>query len=369
MKPYLSFFVNQHGKSSEVFLMQLVDKLAADKHIEIVSLSATQASSDGKISVKSVTKPLSFAFLLSLPGLLMRLKSTNIKLAYRLFVIENAGADKLYFPFISMLREFEPVLQVSKKKIYTSIRGTDITVTPVQQPEIISVYKKLAGRISSMHYLSEELQQRTHAQQLSFGREKVIYQGVDFQKFKFNANLPTDKLRMITVGRFHFIKGLEFLLQTCAYLKHEGTDFHLTLVAEGSDQDKFAYLIHYLDLQDHVSLVGKKSHTELQELYQQHNVYVHTHLVTGISNTMLEALSSNLRVVTFQSNLHLYARSKVAEVIEQVPVVDVVALKDSLASISKNKRYGNDRTKVVEALQAFSIDAHVAGFKDFFELA
>jgi len=367
MKPDLSIFVNQYDRFSEVFLVQLFTRLAKGKNIEVISLRGSQSLTAPGISVRTVERPFSLRFLLNLPTLFVRLKTINVRLAYRLFVIESGRADKLYFPFISMLREFEPVLALSGKKIFTSIRGTDITVTPVHQPEIVSVYKKIAQCIYAIHFLSEELQQRAHDYGITFRRERIIYQGVDTEKFQFNGSPLNDKLRLITVGRLHYIKGLEFLLLACLYLERENIDFQLTIVGEGPERNKLIYLIHYLKLQNNVTLVGKKNHKELRALYREYNVYVHTHLVSGVSNTMLEALASNLRVVTFHSNLQCYTRSNVSALIAEVPIGDVQDLKEKLVTIKRNNDFGNNQEKVTQALEAFSVDTHVKGFMDFFE--
>lgn len=367
MKPELSVFVNQYDRFSEVFLVQLFTQLAKEKSIEVISLRGGQLVTSPGVSVRTIEQPFSFRFLFHLPALLIRLKKINLRIAYRLFVIESGRADKLYFPFISMVREFEPVIGLSGKKIFTSIRGTDITVTPVHQPEIVSVYKKIAQRIYANHFLSEELQQRTHEYGITFGREKIIYQGVDTEKFLFNGAPLTDKLRLITVGRLHYIKGLEFLLLACLYLERENIDFQLTIVGEGPERNKLIYLIHYLKLHNKVTLVGKKNHEELRALYREHNVYIHTHLVSGVSNTMLEALASNLRVVTFHSNLQCYTRSIVSALIAEVPVGDVQALKEELITIKRNNDFGNDQEKVNQALESFSVHTHVKGFMAFFE--
>ncbi|MBL7846685.1 MAG: glycosyltransferase [Cyclobacteriaceae bacterium] len=368
MKVELSCFVNRYGQFSEVFLEQLFSGLSKNAAIEVISFSETDVLSTEKLMIRRSPAYTSIGFIVRLPYLLFLLKAWNVRQAYRLYLIRNCRAPRVYFPFIGMTRDFAAVMHKTNKKLYTSVRGTDITVVPRQQPVVLEHYRQAAKYLTGVHFLSEELQEIAHGYGVSFSHEKVIYQGLDTSKFKFNHNAPTDRLRLITVGRLHFIKGLELLLLSCFYLKREGVDFTLTIIGDGEGLSGLRHLSHYLGLHDQVIFRGRMAHAEILSHYFSSNVYVHTHLVSGVSNTMLEALACNLRVVCFDSNLKRYTRSELAKVMTEVPVGDVMALKEKLVLISEKKDYGNDPTEVVECLAPFSVSKHIAEFATFFDM-
>jgi colanic acid/amylovoran biosynthesis glycosyltransferase len=264
-----------------------------------------------------------------------------------------------------MTREFVEAIARSQKKVFTSIRGTDITITPSQRPDVILAYQTAMKYLKGVHYLSHELRQASHKLGIRHGTERVIYQGIDFRKFVYNATPSQDKLRIATVGRLHYVKGLEFFLLACYYLKREGIEFEATVVGEGSDLWRLKHLCRYLELEAFVTFFGTVAHDDMGQLLSRHNVYVHTHLVTGLSNTMLEAIASNLTVVCFGSNLASYIDSGISELIREVPKGDVLALKQALVNVRNSQSFGNDQTKVNRALETFSLEKHVDSFKEF----
>ena len=111
-----------------------------------------------------------------------------------------------------MLRQFKDVLPFLKHKhIYSSIRGTDITVTPFIKANMNSEYKIIYSHLTSIHYLSPHIKKLSNSYGLKHKKEVIIYQGIKFSKSQVKVadtiNIP---LKAITISRLHYIKGIEF---------------------------------------------------------------------------------------------------------------------------------------------------------------
>ena len=271
MKKPLAIVLNNFGTKSEIFLLQFFKGLLTDYEITIYVLGKIDRLNEyfQFFKIKSLPKPKSFGFLFFvLKGLNFKIP---LKTQFQSYILNLIKEECIYFPFIGMTRSFSKALsQKNEKKIYTSIRGTDITITPYFKPEVLKVYKQLKQHLHKVHFLSNELQQVTHEYGIRMNKEMVICQGVDTKRFFFNRNLRTDKLRIVTVGRLHYVKGLEFAILAAKELKQLGVDFEFIIIGNGEQKNKLTFLLKDLGLTEEVKLVGSKTRTEIIEYLKNH---------------------------------------------------------------------------------------------------
>lgn len=353
--------------------MQLFQKLKAYADIQLYSFRKSIRSFQDKneLNIKVIPRPVSFQFM----GYLIQnpsqiLSTAKRKKVYYEFVLNFIKEGDVYFPFLGMTRAFASVLNENQtKRVFSSIRGTDITVTPLYNPQVIDTYKGYAKNIYKIHFLSEELHDLTLAYGLNYERHKVIYHGVDTNVFQPTA-LPdiNGKLQLLTVGRLHYIKGMELAIFTALALKSTGLDFEWNIIGDGPEKEKIDFLIKSLGLSDSVVLCGPKSRSEIMQFYCNTHLYVHTHLVNGLSNTMLEALACNRRVITFESNLTSYRIPGILEVITEIPKFDYKHMAEEIGRLWQIKHLDLPQEKLSEVLNTFSLEHQTENFIEFFEL-
>ena len=135
-----------------------------------------------------------------------------------------------------------------------------------------------------------------------------IYHGIDTQQFHARAvdrrsqaeALPT----LLSVGCFREKKGFTTLLRACRILKQQGRRFRCWIVGDGPLRPVLEALIRVLDLQDSVSLLGKKTQDEVIGLYREATVFLLPCEVAdngdrdGIPNVLMEAMAMGLPVVS-----------------------------------------------------------------------
>ena len=284
------------------------------------------------------------------------------------FLLDSVPQKDVYFPFLSMTREFSRTLiKNTRKRIFSSVRGTDFTVTPYINPKVVQQYALYKDKIYKVHFLSHELEQIAKSLELGFQNTKIIYQGVDLALFERTENPLNDKIRLLTVGRLHYIKGLEFAILAAAELHKLGVIFEFNIIGHGPEWEKLTYLIHDLGLEKSVFLRGAKDRYEILRYFKQSNIYIHTHVVSGVSNTMLEALAIGLEVIVFDSNLHTYQDVNFAAAIKEVPRYDYRALANKILDIWGKDNFAEYDEHKLEILNKFSLSNHLKGFLDFFE--
>ncbi|NJR71341.1 MAG: colanic acid biosynthesis glycosyltransferase WcaL, partial [Synechococcales cyanobacterium CRU_2_2] len=219
-----------------------------------------------------------------------------------------------------------------------------------------------------------------HLRQISTSATPIVlsYHGINFDRFTPNLTVrqQSEAPLLISVGRFCEKKGFPYLLQACQRLKQAGYGFRCMIIGYGEMQTQLLELIASLDLEDVVTLPGKKTQDELVELYNQASLFVLPCLVTddgdrdGIPNVLLEAMAMELPIVSTDI-------SGIAELVEDqrhgflVPEKDSVALAAALAKLlgEPQRRREMGRQGRQKVLQQFNLERNVGEIVNLFATA
>jgi len=136
-------------------------------------------------------------------------------------------------------------------------------------------------------------------------REKmvVIPSGVDTDRFRplagssYKARLGLVESRRIVgvVTRMRVRKGVEEFIRAIGKLRETHPDVHGVIVGEVSLDDRLQQLVHGLGLEDHLSLLGRRS--DMPEVLAAFDVFVLSSHDEGMSNAILEAMAMEKPVV------------------------------------------------------------------------
>jgi len=108
-------------------------------------------------------------------------------------------------------------------------------------------------------------------------------------KYKIQEDLSKYQPYILSVGRLEKQKNFEMLIR--AYSKTEASkEAKLLIVGEGSQRKKLKALIHNLNLEGKVLLLGKKDN--IRDCYLQSEMYVLPSKYEGFPNALIEALSN-----------------------------------------------------------------------------
>jgi sugar transferase (PEP-CTERM/EpsH1 system associated) len=163
---------------------------------------------------------------------------------------------------------------------------------------------ELAHRVLSVSYQLRDL----HARRTGFPAKRisVIHNGVDGRRFfpdpmararvRQELNITEDEFCIGCVGNLLPVKAHMVLLQAIEHLAGTCKDWRLILLGEGPERPRLeAFIESHPDWKGRVHLPGTSD--RVPELLNAMDVYVLPSLSEGISNSLLEAMSTGLPVI------------------------------------------------------------------------
>jgi len=171
----------------------------------------------------------------------------------------------------------------------------------------------------------------------ALGNIPIVKPGVDSERF-YPANnklelrslykVPTDKIVLLTVGRFVRAKGFELVIEAMKKLPQ----CHLVMVGDGENMSVIKQKIKTNNLDNQVSLVGSQSNTV--PYYQLADIFLMSSTYEPLGQTILEALSTELPIVAFKGNSVTTATQELLSENEAV-YTDNITSDGLIASINK----------------------------------
>ena len=129
----------------------------------------------------------------------------------------------------------------------------------------------------------------------------------DFFTDESSKTIENQSLGLISVGRLIPLKGHKYGIKALKLLIDEGISAHYTIIGIGREENVLKALVKELKLDDHVSFMGLKSQSELQEQYSKNHLFLMTSITDDQNRAeaqgivTLEAQSMGLPVVAFDS--------------------------------------------------------------------
>ena len=134
----------------------------------------------------------------------------------------------------------------------------------------------------------------------------VVYNGVDLKRFhpdnkntyrkliRKKLGIPERSILILFVGSGFERKGLQFLLQSTAYLKNK--DWRLLLIGKG----KFEKFMRYAPANKHPQIITKEPDPDIEKYYAAADIFILPSIYEPFGNANLEALATGLPVITSQ---------------------------------------------------------------------
>jgi glycosyltransferase involved in cell wall biosynthesis len=100
--------------------------------------------------------------------------------------------------------------------------------------------------------------------------------------------------QILCVTRITPRKGIRYLIEAFSRLSKKYPNLNLQIVGEGNEKNNLEKLVRKLGIEKQINFIGLLPHEKLPAYYQSACVYVLPSQNEGMSNSMLEALSSGL---------------------------------------------------------------------------
>jgi colanic acid/amylovoran biosynthesis glycosyltransferase len=109
--------------------------------------------------------------------------------------------------------------------------------------------------------------------------------------------LKNNLVKIVSVGRLHWIKGFEQVLEALGKLKKEGVNFEYCIIGQGPEEEKLVFLSHFYGIQRNVKFLGLMKTSEIRQQLERANLYVQTSWAEGFSNSTMEAQAIGLPAI------------------------------------------------------------------------
>jgi glycosyltransferase involved in cell wall biosynthesis len=214
------------------------------------------------------------------------------------------------------------------------------------KPLIKLIWKKSSAVIANSTGL-RELAQKTNSKQ----KIGVIYNGIDTNNFKPSPEVkPVNKFILTTgASRITTRKGIDYLIQAIKQLSLQYPQLLLRAMGEGDAKESLKKLARDLKIEKNVEFIGRIPREKTAPFYQEASLFILPSLNEGMSNAMLEALSSGLPLLATDTGgtkeiledgengfiIKMKNASDIAEKIKKL--MDDSELREKMAEISRKK--------------------------------
>ncbi|MGO3742381.1 glycosyltransferase family 4 protein [Kerstersia sp.] len=178
---------------------------------------------------------------------------------------------------------------------------------------------------------------------------------------------PAGRKVLLAVGRLHYLKGFDILLEAFANVADKHPDWDLWIAGEGNERTALDLALERLGLRGRVHLPGRVGN--IGDWYQRADLYVLSSRVEGLSNTLLEAMASGCAVLACDCDTgpREIIQHEVDGVLVQ-PAGDSAALAQALdALMPDDERRARLAQAGLSVRERFSVESILGRWENLFE--
>ena len=220
-------------------------------------------------------------------------------------------------------------------KISLSLRGYDITFFPINHKDC---YKNVWNNIDQIQFNSYDLLNWAYKWGASPKiPSSFISAAVNDEYILKNAKIKEiekgSAIRILTVGRFHWKKGIDTALYAIAECIKDKIDLRYTLIGNGPEIEKIKYLIVALKIEKYVEIKKEISHSEVINYVDHSDLILVPSVQEGCSNFVLESQARGKYCIVSDAEgmNQVILNEKTGKIIKRG---DFVALKDAIVAFS-----------------------------------
>lgn len=217
----------------------------------------------------------------------------------RLLKVNSYDLTHCFFAFPS---GFPAWLTRSKQPYIVSLRGSDVPGYNdklgldymLLSPLFRSIWNSAAAVVANSSGLRE-----LAGSFFDMSRIAVIPNGVDRAAFPLEQRHFTGgKLDILMVVRFVYRKRVDLAIEAIRVLREKGIKATLNLVGSGELEEQLKVLAGEKNACGYVNFLGALEHSALPDIYRANDIYLMCSESEGMSNSLLEAISTGMPVVS-----------------------------------------------------------------------
>jgi glycosyltransferase involved in cell wall biosynthesis len=284
-----------------------------------------------------------------------------------LFALPFAKFDIVHLEYSGLAVAYLDALAIlGRTRLVVSCRGTAERMTPHTDPSRAEQLREMFSVVDRVHCVSWDMLHTCEAYGLDPAKAFVNHPAIDVQRFRRSVPYVARSrgpYKLVSTGRLHWAKGLEFGLLAVRALVDRGHDVRYEIIGAGPEEGRVRFAIHDLRLADQVTLAGRKSSADVHTALETADVYVLSSVSEGVSNAALEAMAMEVPIVTTNAGGMAEAVTDGVDgvvVPTRAPDKMADAIETLLADPAKRLELGRAGRRRVE--REFSIEHQIAKF-------
>ena len=213
-----------------------------------------------------------------------------------------AKPDKVHIQWAADLYKKELLFDLFPNKIILSLRGSHINYTPIIKPKFGEFYKKVFPKVHKFHAVSNAIAKEAQKYEAAADKISTIYTSVDGNLLNktIQPKNPNAPFSFIVVGRFHWVKGYNYLLDALGILKKKKLAFNLLIIAGDNVPEEVILSIHQNNLKENLKILNTLPHDAVLRKIDNADLLILPSVNEGIANVVIEAMA--LGTVAISSN-------------------------------------------------------------------
>lgn len=179
-----------------------------------------------------------------------------------------------------------------------SLRGTHISISPIADATLSEKYKANFCKVDGFHAVSKAILKQAKIYEPNLKNTTVIYSGLDLEKLLYKPKTTINaELKVLSIGRSHWLKGYNYALDAFALLKQENIKFHYTIIGIDNEEE-LIFQRNQLNLKEEVTFQKSISFQKIITEMHQADIVLLPSVEEGIANVVLEAMALGILVVS-----------------------------------------------------------------------
>lgn len=186
-------------------------------------------------------------------------------------------------------------------KIVLSLLGSHINYSPKVDTKLAVSYRKDFPQVDAFHGVSQAIIKEAELYNANPKKCTLIYTQLKPSTFQLYHNSQTkeiDKLKVLSIGRHHWVKGYDYAIDAMALLKQKGVDFQYSIIAQGIVPESLLFKVDDCNLRDEVQFLSGIPQEKIFDTMKSYDVLLLPSLNEGIANVVVEAMAIGLLVVS-----------------------------------------------------------------------
>lgn len=184
--------------------------------------------------------------------------------------------------------------------LVVSFRGAHMNYSQIADKKLDDLYDRILSLYDGYHAVSRDILNNALVYGIDDKKAKIIPPAVSDELLKITPEIKENgtPLKLLSVGRNHWIKGYDVAIDACAVLARNNIDFTYTIVGGLGAGEEFQFQIAQMGLKNNVSFIGTKSQNKIWNLYRESDLLILPSHAEGIPNVVLEAMACGLPVIS-----------------------------------------------------------------------